>query len=287
MDTKKVKALLLAIEENSMARAAARLSYTPSALSHMADSLEAELGVKILTRGPSGIGLTKDGERLYPLLRAVIDSQTELLNEAKKLAELNKYELRIGSYASISKSILPEIIKSFRDAYPEIKVSLTVGDNVMNLLHDGEIDIAFASEAALKGTDATFIATDPYVAIVPKDAFVGRSTVKREELYAHPYIYTNQFVLQNYFDFSKFPELINIYSEDDTSIISLVREGIAITVLPSTTVKGEKKGIRTLKLDPPTSRRIGFAHNVDEALEKNRYATKKFIDFISKTKINV
>ena len=65
MDIAKIKVVLLALEKKSFSKAAEELSYTPSALSHIADSLESELGVKILNRTFTGIELTENGKIIY------------------------------------------------------------------------------------------------------------------------------------------------------------------------------------------------------------------------------
>ncbi len=282
MDTKKIKALLLAIEKRSMSQASLELSYTPSALSHMADALENELGVKILARNQSGISLTSDGETLYPKLKALLECENEIIESARKIREKSKFELRIASYASVSKGILPEIIKDFKKKNPEIKVSITVCDNVLELLDSMCADVAFASDVALKDRSMGVIATDPYVAIVEKTMFQGRHSVKKEELYSYAYIPARHLALSKYFDLSKFRELLSIDTPDEASIISMVREGLAISVLPATNVKGDKKGIRALRLDPPVARKIVFAHNLHLKSKEESYSTEKFIEFLNK-----
>ena len=62
METQKIKAILLAAEKKSLSAAAEELSYTPSAMSHMADALEEELGVKILERTRMGVELSEAGK---------------------------------------------------------------------------------------------------------------------------------------------------------------------------------------------------------------------------------
>lgn len=86
MDTIKIKALLSAVKNKSLSKAAEEFLYTPSALSHMADSLEEELGVKILVRTSQGVSLSKEGEFLLKKLQAVIDAEKELFESAKLLA---------------------------------------------------------------------------------------------------------------------------------------------------------------------------------------------------------
>ena len=50
MDTVRIKAFLLAVKYGSFSKAAEELSYTPSALSHIADAMEEETGAKNLLR---------------------------------------------------------------------------------------------------------------------------------------------------------------------------------------------------------------------------------------------
>ena len=54
MDTKKTKALLLALEKGSLTAAAEELGYTQSGLTHMMNSLEDELGIRLLVRSKVG-----------------------------------------------------------------------------------------------------------------------------------------------------------------------------------------------------------------------------------------
>ena len=65
MDTLKVKLFLLVEKYKSFSAVANDFSYTPSAISHMADSLERELGVKLFYRTNKGVNLTDDGRKLY------------------------------------------------------------------------------------------------------------------------------------------------------------------------------------------------------------------------------
>ena len=61
MDSKKVSALLTAIDRGSLTAAAAELGYTQSGLTHMMNSLEDELGVSLLIRSKGGVRLSPTG----------------------------------------------------------------------------------------------------------------------------------------------------------------------------------------------------------------------------------
>ena len=64
MDTKKVHALLLAVDRGSLTSAAAELGYTQSGLTHMMNALEDELGLNLLVRSKNGVRLSPAGQAL-------------------------------------------------------------------------------------------------------------------------------------------------------------------------------------------------------------------------------
>ena len=143
MDTFKIKAFLKAVKYNNFSRAAEEYAYTPSAISHMAHSLSEELGVPLFNRTPTGIILTKEGELLYKKLEAIIEAEEDLYQTAKKLAEERVEHLKIAAYSSISRSLLPEILKDFKNAYPKIKVSVLVSNSMRGWIEKNTADIVF------------------------------------------------------------------------------------------------------------------------------------------------
>ena len=59
MDTKKIAAMLAAVEKGSLTSAARELGYTQSGLTHMMNALEAELGLSLLVRSKNGVHLPR------------------------------------------------------------------------------------------------------------------------------------------------------------------------------------------------------------------------------------
>ena len=78
MDSKKVSALLTAIDRGSLTAAAAELGYTQSGLTHMMNSLEDELGVSLLIRSKGGVRLSPTGQELLPKLKGFADAAAAL-----------------------------------------------------------------------------------------------------------------------------------------------------------------------------------------------------------------
>lgn len=283
MDTLKIRAILSAVKQKSLSKAAEEISYTPSALSHMADSLEVELGVRLLKRTPFGVELTEEGKTLYDELTAVIKAEDELFQKARTLQEQKAQELRIGTYSSISQHILPELLHDFKRVYPEVKVSISVGDRLRKWLDEDIADVLFTDENSVENNVWLPLKEEPFVAIVPANAFKSKKSVEHEELYAHSYISTNETKVHRYFDESKFRSVLHFDSVDDMSVLSMVKEEIGIAILPSLVVKKPYKGVRALKLNPEITRTIGVVYKKNPPPDS---ATGKFIDFLLNRKLD-
>ena len=98
MDTKKLRALLTALNKGSLTAAAEELGYTQSGLTHMMNSLEEELGVKLLVRSKSGVLLSTAGQELLPLMRTVAESVENLEQSAEKIRLRSVTNLRLGAF---------------------------------------------------------------------------------------------------------------------------------------------------------------------------------------------
>ncbi len=280
METSRIRGLLLAAKYQSLSRAAEEFSYTPSALSHIADALEEELGVKLLSRTRAGVSLTEEGTLLKEKMEAVLRAEEELRAAAAALGEKNSSILRIAAYSSISNYLLPQIVKRFKKENPDVRVSISVVDSLRGWLENDAVDVVFGDLSAIGENEHVVIMEDPYVAVLPEETLAGRRSVRREDLYPFPYISTNEGVLHRYFDEDRFAEILFVDSADDAAVLSLVKEGIGVAVLTSLATRKHVKGVRTVALSPKISRSIGFAYRM-----KNP-ATERFLTFMKGYKAN-
>lgn len=277
MDTQKIKVILSAIEHKSLSKAAEEISYTPSALSHMADALEQEIGVKILRRTHSGISLTEEGEILYDYMVSLLKAERSFLETAAALAGSKENHLRIGAFSSISQTLLPKIISSFRREHPDIKISVSVDDNLHDWPERDLADIIFTDEHSYGSNRFIPIMEDPFVAVLPSDMLRGKRSVNREELYDHTYISINEKILEDYFDQARFPSVLKFASIDNMSVLYMVQQGLGFSVLPSLMLHQKIEGVRIVKLTSPISRTIGIACKKGV---RQSYASKTFIEYL-------
>lgn len=102
MDDNKIRILLAAIRTGSFNKAALEMNCTQSAVTQAMNSLENELGCRVLQRNHSGIRLTPAGEELLPLLVEGEGALTRLAQRAAQVAEGASAPLRIGAFSSVS-----------------------------------------------------------------------------------------------------------------------------------------------------------------------------------------
>ena len=167
MDDNKLRALLTAVQCGSFGKAAAQLGYTQSAMTHLVNKLEAELGCTLLLRSSHGVRLSEEGEHLLPYINQVISACDALRGEAEVQGELYGRGLRIGCFASIARSRLPDLLQKFRKLHPEIKVDVLVqGNELADALEQDKIQLALVDEACAKGFHWTPLTDAPLVAAV-------------------------------------------------------------------------------------------------------------------------
>lgn len=119
IDPKKLLYFAAVIEHGSLNRAAKSLKVSQPALSTSMDRLEAEMGMHLLERGPSGIIPTNYGEILYchaRLIREEVElAKRDLMNARSGLTE----SIRVGSLPSMAGSIIPMALGRWRMMHPD------------------------------------------------------------------------------------------------------------------------------------------------------------------------
>lgn len=277
MDTIKIKTFLLVEKYKSFTKTAEEFSYTPSAVSHIADSLENELGIKLFNRTRKGVEITQAGKKLYSKLSAVIEAEEALIDAVNLMQEKKDFSLRIGTYSSIALHFLPSVLQSFRKVCPAVKTTILVDDYMQGWIEKDKADIILADQLVCEKNWQPLM-TDKYVAVVPQDIFPDKEEISPRDLYKHSFIRPDEANLDNYLDYSKFSEVIPVRSIENNTVIYMVREKLGITILPELSISSLPTGVRALKLNPEITRTIGIAY--DE--KHSNWACERFVRHIKK-----
>ena len=282
MESKKLEALLMAVDLGSFTKAAEVLGYTQSGLTHMMNSLEKEVGFTLLERGRSGVRLTEEGERIAPAVREFLQANARLDSVIEQVASSRTEIIRVSAYASIAMHWLPGIIQRFREECPDVDVDIRMADHVdvpYELLAQGKMDAILVSPQDEGQYEWVHLADDPMFAVLPKDFDTqGMTAFPLAAFEARDFIMPSQ-------GFDK--DIIRIFNRigvkphilptwvDDPTVISMVSHGLGVSMMTELTVRGRTDGVKLLPVEPASSRELGLAvRSLDAASDGLRH----FID---------
>ena len=252
MDDGKLRALLTAVECGSFSKAAAQLGYTQSAMTHLVNKLEAEIGCTLLERDSQGIRLTDAGRQLLPYIQNVVCACDTLLQEAAEQSDPRKRTLRIA------RARLPELLRAFRAEHPEIQLDVLVrSEELTTALASGRIQLALLDEARAKGFDFQPLADAPLVAVVPPDFPWEGDTIPLERLLREPFLSSPDQYIEPFLP-ADAPR-VEVSASDDGAILSMVAAGLGVAVLSSFSLVGYEERVRVLQLEQPIALRLGAA----------------------------
>src|SRR6266513_4720528 len=112
----------------SFSAAADALSYTQSAVSQQIAALEAETGLPLLERHPRGVSLTAAGQTLVAHAEGILARLDAADAALAAISGLRGGRLRMASFPTAGGTLMPVAIAAFRDAHPEIELSLAEGE---------------------------------------------------------------------------------------------------------------------------------------------------------------
>lgn len=278
MDTKKIGAILAAVDRGSLTAAAAELGYTQSGLTHMMNALEDELGLNLLVRSKNGVRLSPAGQELLPKMRALMQAAIELENSAEHLRQHNYSTLRLGAYSSVTRQWLPAILSEFRRACPDTEVTIDVGGvhELYDKLKQDELDCAIVSynETLCQGLGFIPLRDDPLLAVLPGDSVLPSGCFPVQDFAGREFLMPsagfdldiNPIFIQNRL---RTAPLVRYTNLDDAAIVSMVEHGLGASILSELVMQGMQDQVLAAPLDPPAFRRLGIASSERRQCERN------------------
>ena len=291
MDTKKISALLLSIERGSLTAAAEELGYTQSGMTHMMNSLEDELGVKLLRRSKIGVHLSPAGEELLSDMVALNESAAALEQHIKELKKKGTSTLKLGAYASMARQWLPAILAELRRICPEMEVSVTMLSTIeatYSAVKDGTLDCAMGSyvRSMFPGMGWVHLRDDPLVAVLPADSGFSGSAYPVEEFSGQEFLmpsggFETDIAPALSAGGVKSTPIIRYTNLDDASLASMVAHGLGVTVLSDLVMQSITDRVTALPLEPYAYRSLGIIFN------KNRQSDKNIVRLIDCAKVTI
>src|ERR1700683_3213607 len=140
----KLRLFLVGLEEGSPRRAADRLRISQSAITRQMQSLELDLGGRVLERTSAGVRPTNGGHALAERAKTLLSDYDSTMAGVRRLVRGESERLRIGYIASAVQEDLGPALAVLQRAYPRLRVKMldqSPGEMII-ALRQGKIDLA-------------------------------------------------------------------------------------------------------------------------------------------------
>ena len=266
MDLRHLRYFVTVARERNFTRAAELLHVTQPPLSRQIQQLEDDVGAKLFERESRPVTLTPAGRLFYEHAVQVLDRVEEMRAMMKRFVKAEHPSFVIGFVASTLYGSLPEVIRRFRTAAPDVDVRLIEMTTLEQIaaLKEGRIDVGFGR---LRFDDPaitrTIVRDEPLVAALPADQrlAIRGEPVSLRELASEPLIlypriprpsYADQ-VLSLFRDHGLTPRVAHEVRELQTAI-GLVASEAGVCIVPESVQRLRRDDVVYLPLEEQDAR---------------------------------
>lgn len=128
------------VEAGSLTAAAERLGLAKSMVSKHMQLLEQEIGVGLLLRSTRKLSLTEAGRTFYEASRQLLQAAEQAIEQARSGRDQLQGTLRVASPIDYGLIVVSPLLAQLRARFPALKIDLTCGDHIIDLIAEG-IDV--------------------------------------------------------------------------------------------------------------------------------------------------
>ena len=274
------------IETRSFTRTAKMLGYSQSAVSQTVKALESETGTCLIDRRKDGIRLTEDGTQYFPFFQQIYRAELALEQKEMEMKGLENRVIRIGTFTSVSRNLLPSLMQEFKKEYPGVRFVLQQGEytGIAQWVQEGSIDFGFINAEAVPGMEVCALYKDEMVAVLPKNhPLTEKKKLTLEDLAKESFILLDEgeySVPEQAFLRKGLTPRIEYKVYDDYSILAMIRQGLGISVMYRTVLKGMEDGVELRPVEERMERPVGLVWRDWETMP---FAARRFATFIKNT----
>ncbi|GBQ24063.1 LysR family transcriptional regulator [Acetobacter estunensis NRIC 0472] len=197
MELRHLRYFVAVAEHGSFTRAAGALGMEQPPLSQQIKQFERLLGATLFHRMTRGVELTEVGATLLPQAQAILSMSGEFLALAQGLSRGERGHLRVGLAGAVSLlPIIPQVIRRFRETWPEVVVSFEESNTpaLSTALHERRVDVAVVRPPMMDEDNLAVypLLDEPTVAALPSghthagDGAIRLSMLEHEPLIIFP-----------------------------------------------------------------------------------------------------
>jgi DNA-binding transcriptional LysR family regulator len=254
MEIRRLKCFVAVAECLHFGRAAQRLNIVQSAVSQQIKLLEQELGVELLKRSRNRVDLTEAGIVFVAEAKRALCQTEEAIRVARDAAAGKLGRLRLGFIDNVLWSVLPPILRAFRDRFPGIDVSLQQLDRGQQIkaLEDRELDVGvLPSPKPGKGLESDVLVSAPLIVALPEAHPLSRAKslslhlLADEPFVAFPAAMKTRLhaMTTSICAAAGFLPKVTQEAQQISTLLALVSAGLGVTVVPRWVAASHPPGI--------------------------------------------
>ena len=193
IDIRQLRQFIAVAEELHFRRAAARMNMSQPPLTAAISRLETEVGARLIERGNRVVSLTPAGRTLLGHARQVVAEAGRALTATRDAAAGRSGVVRLGYVGSAMYGRLPEVIRRFRGAWPDVRLDLREATSaaLVAALRQGELDLGLLIPPLADGDDLLLDDFDQdrlTIALPTGHPLAGRDALALADLASEPFI---------------------------------------------------------------------------------------------------
>lgn len=145
---RQLRVFAAAAQELHFGNAAETLGMQQPPFSQALQKLEADLGVRLLTRSAQGVALTEQGARLLPLTQQILHLEETLMEEARRVPSAQR-QIRFGCPPELARPIIFDIISAVSAKGVSVEFTTSPTRQIIQDLRQGELDVGVITAPAV------------------------------------------------------------------------------------------------------------------------------------------
>lgn len=250
---------------------ALRLHVAQPPLSQQIRKLEEMIGHRLFIRTSRSVSLSAAGNALLETARRTLRNVQRDIDETRSVGRGEVGALNIGFVGSAMMTALPGILRAYREAYPQVRLSLheSYTARVMEGLENGTLDAGILRDGGpAEGLHVKTIFSEPFVAVLPAThPRAKQKSISPAVLRDEPFVYYPRSAGARAFEkpFTIFEEhgfrpIIVQEASNWLSILRLIGAGLGITIAPECVRRIASPEVACLTL-----RKTGAVSNIELA----------------------
>lgn len=278
MELRHLKYFLKVAEELSFVRAAEKLFISQPPLSRQIKELETEIGAQLFERNNKRVILTDAGKYYQKEIQELVQNLERINLTTKKIAENKSGEFRIAYVSSTFSGDISKLIQYLSQKYPFVNFRLYEVPTVKQIaaLEEGKIDLGIVRAPIFSSKiDTQLWFKDSFSLVFNSNLFSIRSENDIENIKNQNFVFFNKEYAPRYFEnlleicahFGFEPKVVH-ESNNISSIIQLVKNGLGISIVPTNVVQNYQNN----ELEFIELKKVNLFTDIVLARPKNQYS---------------